>query len=356
MQSLLGQFYTRIKGSQEDIASESLTYILQHSKSARLAINKIIMSDFGLELEDLNYITQNAGDKLERPDISGFDAEGHEVLILEAKFWASLTENQPLSYLRRLKQNSALIFICPTLRVRSLFNELIKRIKEAQVNFTTNQENNSFRFDNNKHLKIKTWNEILGMVKLHLVQDNEQALISDIDQIIGFCDTIDSNTFMPIQGDDLSPKYAKRFSSYYDLIDKVADEIRKRGIADTIGLKATPQRCGYTRYMKTQKFGISLNLKFNYWAEFADTPFWLNIQQIDNKKWKMSHEINKECKKIATQLGYTIYDSRYEGIFFALFPILDKTEDIVIKDFTEKITIIKNSIEIIMETESVNKL
>jgi hypothetical protein len=31
MQSLLGQFYNRIKGSQEDIASESLTYILKKS-------------------------------------------------------------------------------------------------------------------------------------------------------------------------------------------------------------------------------------------------------------------------------------------------------------------------------------
>ena len=42
MASLLGQFYTRIIGSQEDIASEGLAYILQKSKSARLALNKIV--------------------------------------------------------------------------------------------------------------------------------------------------------------------------------------------------------------------------------------------------------------------------------------------------------------------------
>jgi hypothetical protein len=39
MESLLGQFYTRIKGSQEDIASESLTYILQRSVKAKNTIN-----------------------------------------------------------------------------------------------------------------------------------------------------------------------------------------------------------------------------------------------------------------------------------------------------------------------------
>lgn len=126
MQSLLGQSYSRIKGSQEDIASEGLTYILQRSKSARLAINKIIKSDCGLDFEDLIFSTQNSGKNLERPDIPGFDANGKEVLILEAKFWAALTDNQPMEYLKRLKQNSALVFICPKPRVRPVFGELLR--------------------------------------------------------------------------------------------------------------------------------------------------------------------------------------------------------------------------------------
>ena len=53
MQSLLGQFYSSIKGSQEYIASEVLTYVLQRSKSAQLAINKIIKSDCDLDFKDL---------------------------------------------------------------------------------------------------------------------------------------------------------------------------------------------------------------------------------------------------------------------------------------------------------------
>ena len=150
MQSLLGLFYSRIKGSQEDIASEGLAYILQRSKSARLAINKIIKSDCGLDLEDLSFKTQNSGDKLERPDISGFNNDGKEVLILEAKFWASLTDNQPIEYLERLKSNnSALVFICPTLRVRPVFDELLKRVKAAQLQFMPNHETHSIEFEHN---------------------------------------------------------------------------------------------------------------------------------------------------------------------------------------------------------------
>jgi len=344
MQSLLGLFYSRIKGSQEDIASEGLAYILQRSKSARLAINKIIKSDCGLDFDDLFFKTQNSGDKLERPDVSGFDNDGKEVLILEAKFWASLTNNQPIEYLERLKSNnSALVFICPTLRVRPVFDELLKRVKAAQLQFMPNHETHSIEFEHNNHLIVKTWNEILGIVKIHLVQDNEQLLISDIDQIIGFCNTIDSNAFLPIQGNDLSPKYAKRVTSYYDLIDKVVDELKKREVVDTIGLKATPQRFGYSRYIKTKSFGVSLNLQFDYWANFADTPFWLTIKELTSeKKWK---DIKKECKTVATHLGLTIHESNTREVFFALFPVLDKTEDIVINDLAEQIIKLTTSLE-----------
>ena len=119
MQSLLGQFYNRIKGSQEDIASESLAYILKKSIRARQTINQIVNLNTGLKFSDLSYKTQNVGDKLERPDISGINENGEEVLLIEAKFWASLTSNQPNEYLNRLTDNSILIFLVPSLRLRA---------------------------------------------------------------------------------------------------------------------------------------------------------------------------------------------------------------------------------------------
>ncbi len=45
MKSLLGQFYQRIKGSQEDIASEGLVYILNKTSEGRKSINQIINHD-----------------------------------------------------------------------------------------------------------------------------------------------------------------------------------------------------------------------------------------------------------------------------------------------------------------------
>jgi len=346
MQSLLGQFYSRIRGSQEDIASEGLVYILQRSKSARLALNRIIKSDCGLEFGNLSFKSQNIGDQLERPDISGIDADGNEVLIMEAKFWAALTDNQPIEYLRRLKPNAVLVFICPTLRVRPVFDEIIRRIKITDRYFTPNLSIHSIPVEENKHLIIKTWDEILGTIKIHLEQDNEKVLISDIDQIIGLCNAIDTKSFLPIQSDDLSPKYARRISSYYDLLDKVVDELRKREFVDLSGLKATPQRYGYTRYLKVEKYGVALNFNMEFWAEIADTPFWLSIKEIVTpSKWKISAELRRESKTIASVHGFTLHETINRDLYFALFPLLDKTEDVVINDLTDNIILLLTNLQ-----------
>jgi hypothetical protein len=334
MASLLGQFYTRIKGSQEDIASEGLTYILQRSASARQALSKIIQLESGLTFEDINYITQNVGEKLERPDISGIDKKGKEVVILEAKFWASLTDNQPIEYLSRLSPNSILIFICPTLRVRPVFDELHMRLNKANVSFQINNSQHSFILENNKNLIVKTWQEILGTIRLHIAQDNEQLLLSDIDQIIGLCETIDNNSFLPYQSEDFAPGIAKKINSYYDIADKVIDELKKRKIANTSNLNATPQKYGYTRYFKIYNMGLALNVRFDIWERVADTPFWLNIK---DDKWVQNERIKVELKNIATKNDTIYYESNKREFYLPIFPLLDKTEDLVINDIAEKI-------------------
>jgi predicted nucleic acid-binding protein len=67
MASLLGQFFTSIKGSQEDIASKSLAYIFEKSYSAKNVINDIIKNKTNLTFENIKYITQSIGKNKERP-------------------------------------------------------------------------------------------------------------------------------------------------------------------------------------------------------------------------------------------------------------------------------------------------
>jgi hypothetical protein len=269
-------------------------------------------------------------------------------LILEAKFWASLTDNQPIEYLNRLPENAALVFIVPTLRVRPVFDELVKRIISTHFEFTADPKSHSITFlAANKHLIVKTWNEILGTIRLYLVQDNDQVLLSDIDQIIGLCDTIDNNSFLPIQADDFSPKYAKKINSYYDLIDKVVDELKKRELANTQGLNSAAQKYSYYRFFKIGNFGASLSLNFKLWAERSDTPIWLSIKDNTNGiPWLVSNEFKRKLKSVSSQLGFTLYEANNKEMFIALFPKFDKTEDFVINDLADQITSLNEHLEI----------
>ena len=75
----------------ENIATEALGHILAHSASARRGLSSIL-SGTGIE-EDLSYRTQQAeGDALARPDLTGRDTQGRNIVLVEAKFWAGRCE------------------------------------------------------------------------------------------------------------------------------------------------------------------------------------------------------------------------------------------------------------------------
>ena len=343
MSSLLAKFFTRIKGSQEDIASEGLAYILQRSKNARIALSNIIRNDCGLVLNEITYSTQNIGEHLERPDISGINSENKEVIIIEAKFWASLTANQPIEYLNRLKQNSILIFICPSLRVRTIYNELIRKIlafEPGNLILNADSEKHIIQFENNRFLTVKTWEETLNAVKFELSRNNEYHLLADIEQIIGLCQTIDNNSFVPFQSEDFATSNAKRINSYYDIADKVIDELKKQNLIDTKNLTATPQKYGYSRYFKMNSFGFSLNVRFDIWEKDASTPFWLNIKDdISNTNlWALSNNFRSKTLNVLAKQSIISFLSNKKELYIPIFPLLDTTEDLVVMDVAKQIT------------------
>jgi hypothetical protein len=332
MASLLGQFFTFIKGSQEDIASMGVSYILQSSKSARDSINTYIYNKTSIELGNINYSTQNVGQKLERTDISGFDDDGKEVIIFEAKFWAALTKNQPIVYLNRLSDDSVLVFICPKLREISLFEEIDLTLNNNNIEHET--VGNVFHLDKNKFILIIDWNSILGLIKHALLQNNEN--ISDIEQIIGFCEIIDNTTFLPIQDVELSPSIARRINSFADLVDKVIDKLRIHITINLDNLRATGQKYGYTRYFRCNNYGMSLELNMKYWENTFDTPFWLTIQNIIGNHWEQTEELKKDLKTKASKNRIKFFLIN-KVLMFPIIPKIDLVEEDVIKYISEDI-------------------
>ena len=340
MNSLLGQFYNKISGSQEDIASEGLVYILKQSLESRMVINQIVKTNTNLNFSDLSFQTQNVGKELERPDISGKDDTGREVLLIEAKFWASLTNNQPNAYLKRLKENTVLIFLVPSLRQRTVFEEVKGRVFEENQDLEIDLENLKILIKStNQHILFISWNEILSSIKSKIEKTNNINLLSDINQIIGLCEIVDKNSFHPLVDEDLSPKIPKNINSYYEIVDKVVDELKIRNNEiSTKGLVKTPQRYGYHRYFMSDSFGMNFALKLDLWEKNADTPFWLGISSIEGKQWTITDRLTKSINSVSIKYNLTfVEDSNYDGYFLSIRPTLYETEDVVIRKLAEKI-------------------
>lgn len=126
-----------VPSQHENIASESLAYVLRRSSSSRAALIHLLRS-LGARLpEDLTFRTQAHGTDEAIPDIAGEDVRGIQTVILEAKFWAGLTESQPVGYIQRLRDQggTTLVVIAPSQRAELLWTELTRRCAAAGIGF-----------------------------------------------------------------------------------------------------------------------------------------------------------------------------------------------------------------------------
>jgi len=342
MDSLLGHLYSKIRGAPEDIATESLCYILKNSRSARKKFIEYLYGN-SQSTEDLIFKTQVTGENNERPDIIGMNEKRNEILIIEAKFWAYLTDNQPVGYIKRLQKSQydglkVLSFICPDKRVSSLWNELKRRCQK-----TTENSNKSVIFHSNVKMNIFTWKSIINVIKQELIAENSK-LLSDIDQLNGLCSKINEEAFLPIQDEELGIDVAKRIYGYYGLVDKITDRLKTKIGADTSGLQATGFRGGYRRYMRVGEWTVDLQFNLKYWIEEAETPLWIGIKE----EWDYNPIIQKKVESIEEVDQDNIFINKNGETVVPLFSPTGVDEATIINNlvsFIGKIFKVLNSIE-----------
>lgn len=336
--SLLAHLYTHIKGSQEDIATLSLQYILSQSNSLNKSFTKSVVDVLRINIDDtLQYQTQVTGDNDERPDMAGVDAKGKEVLLCEMKFYASLTKNQPLGYIERLKANNGkgLLFICPKSRLLTLWFEL----KKLCIDDGRDIEEISdlcIKVDGIS-MAVMTWSEIINNL-MNSAESFAEHLIADIKQLKGYCEQIDSEAFIPFKSEELTAVNAKKAERFYLIIDKVSDLIlTDKNIRYVKNSSKAGNRNGYISYMFINDFAVSFLYDRAFWADdnAIDTPFWLSIKKVveGEKWWKQTDDITKQLNRYPDNIKLKWNSATYLGLRVPVHA----TEDEVCKDMKNQI-------------------
>lgn len=302
--SLLGELAERFVTQKENLASEALNIILNKSKEANQAVCNVISKlDDRIE-KKLKFTTQvHSSNDSAIPDLIGYNSQNKPVVIVEAKFWASLTKNQPETYISRLPYQtpSVLVFLAPQKRKYSLYMEIISRLNESELDFKENKDQNLDAITLNPFHSIcfLNWEEILQSIKNNVSEDSKT--FSDVNQLIGLCFAIDTDSFIPFSKDEISPMIGKRNIDICDLVDEIVDYGKAKKVFSTKGLNKGASKYIYHRYFRMGLYNCRIKFDNKLWYSKANTPLWLEIYNEGIDDWK-----DKDF--------YTIFKNRFKEI------------------------------------------
>lgn len=213
--------------------------------------------------------------------------DGRERVLIEAKFWAGLTGNQPVAYLQRLPANtpSALLFVAPAPRLDTLWNELRRTVAESESEIELGitdlkaKELRSAIVGGKRHLLLTSWRTLLGRMQDAASSDSHTE--KDIAQLHGLATQEDEDAFLPLRREELGPEFARRILNLRHLVDQATNRAVAAGFANVDRLRVTPQAWGYGRFVRlaytTPWFGVD----FYDWAEHGISPLWLWFSGTD---------------------------------------------------------------------------
>jgi len=341
-QSLFGHLVFGFGKSPENLATEALCYILNRSTAANEAFIRLI-SQTGAKLPPILRFETQIRDVDETvkdeaiPDLAGVDSEGKTVLIGEAKFWAGLTDNQPVTYLQRLSKMSAaiLLFIAPSKRFSTLWPELVRRSRSAKLQIGQSsfvlKDFEAVTVGNNSILALVSWRAIINSMLAAVQTDGDADALSDITQLQGLCDRMDETAFLPIQAEELTASIGTRIVQYCDLVDELTDKLVESDGASTKGLNRTHWKGAYVASFVIRKHGYQIQFNAHYWREYSMTPLWLTIKKVGTGRyWSFASEAKKKLVKLDMEFPSRLFQDNNQLLVPLFIPTGVEKSDVIL--------------------------
>ncbi len=277
----------RFSQVNEDVATDALAYVLESSEAARSGMTKLLRGILP-DLPPLRFKTQQTEGAI-RPDMWGF-ADTEPRVFVENKFWAGLTDNQPVSYLKQLAsypQSTVLLVVAPAAREQTLWRELSHRLLEAGISISERDAPAGVAYSVATQLgpmlAITSWTNVLSILEHEAVDD--PGARGDLVQLRSLCEAADNDAFSPVSMEELSdqrtPALLLQLSSIVQ--DAIGRAVTK-GILHLKGTmpQASAERIGrYSYFGENHHAGAWLGIHFRLWKKHGTTPLWAVLTDSD---------------------------------------------------------------------------
>lgn len=280
--SLLAHLRDRFGVAQtENLATEALAYILNTYPLA-LTTASALFRTLRPDLPELTRVETQSGsvDDEAIPDLVGVTTDQRKALIVEAKFDASLTPHQPVTYLERISSDTEglLVFLVPNRRIGIVWGEIKRRCAMAGRPVMNEGLRGLSGTCGSACVGVISWADLLNALEDGLRGVDDRTCLYDVRQLRGMCERADRDAFRPLSSSDTDSRVGQRMQEYATLMfDAVENQLVGRGHADIKGLMRSAGNGWFGRYLKLAGWECLLHVNFDRWARQRPTPVWLRI-------------------------------------------------------------------------------
>ena len=298
--TLLAHLVPTLTSQTENAATKSLAYILNKAEPTRRALNEMVRAGVGVTTDPVEQVrVEVAAEDQSRPDFVGYDVNGTKRVIGESKFWAPLGKGQGSAYLKQLASGpSVLMFVVPEARLISLWDDVVSDIEEGAIGVSLQpleapdsmmaaREGQSERY-----VLMVSWRALLDRMLGNSTGD--QQVQSDIQQLRGLTELMDSEAFLPLKKEDLGPEIPRRYNHFVRLFMDATRQLGGPGgvISWTGPISSSYNSCG--RYLTISGTSGWLGIHYDLWGrgDSEDTPLWLQLYELEGPALAhVSHEL-----------------------------------------------------------------
>jgi hypothetical protein len=276
--SLLGYVAPGLTSQLENLATEALLYLLRRYGAAKDAFADFVSETGHAAAGDLAFTSQVRMSHGSIPDLVGRTAEGIGILLVEAKFWAPLTQSQPTGYLQRLPKDvvGTVLFVAPERRLEELWRELTSRCRAAGLELveeTTDPPRwRAAHVPGAGRLAVASWSSVLDCMEGRLEEAGEVRGAHEVWQLEGLVRRLEE----PLPIYETPPGSEERKALLRSIVEKTAAHLSEAGVFETKGYRATPGPNYYRRFgTLAGRINWSIGYDEVFSARFEESLLWL---------------------------------------------------------------------------------
>ncbi len=330
----------RFSQANEDVATDALAYILDSSPSARQGI-QAMLACCASDMPELTFKTQQQEGSI-RPDMWGFGLNEPHVYI-ENKFWAGLTDNQPVSYLKKLSKHSTpsvLLVVAPDKRQHTLWRELHARLRQADIQAVDAKPQGGMSFiattSAGPIMALTSWSALLTALEVQAVDD--PVARSDISQLRALCEAADSEAFLPVSSESMNDQRTPMMILQLGHLVWDAVELAINRNVLFVGLlrpQASRERIGkYVSFGKDRRCGAWIGIHFKCWRMYGSSPLWV---VFTNTNWGRANVVQRVLDPWARQNSVFAASEANGDYVVALDMPADEEKSVVVEAIVNQI-------------------